>query len=388
MPAGARVGVVLADGSKRPGRHGRARGRRLVARRLAGWRPSCGPQCGRSRARCWRCAWIRRRRCVSHVLWAPGVYLVPRRDGRLLIGATVEEKGFDTTLTAGGLLTLLEAAWRAVPAVEELPIDETWVGHRPGSRDDAPILGPGAGRGPCLRHRPSSQRNSADAGHRGHDRAPVLDGVVDPAIRPFGIERFCRRGRPPPSRTKLQEDVMTEAAVAASIRVNGEDEPFVVATLAALLDEKAVDTAQRGIAVALNGSRRSARGLAANAAAAGRQRRDRARPARAVDFGESRNVRSADHCRPRVPLAPVSRHRRLPEPQGHARRGGGQRNRDGDRIDPSHQPRRRGRKPDRSDRRSRSTSCPIRPAARPRRTPCSPPSSRARRSRPTGSSSK
>ena len=83
---------------------------------------------------------------INHVVWAPGAYLVPRRDGRLIVGATVEEKGFDTTLTAGGLLTLLEAAWRAVPAVEELPIDEMWVGHRPGSRDDAPILGPGADR--------------------------------------------------------------------------------------------------------------------------------------------------------------------------------------------------------------------------------------------------
>ena len=61
---------------------------------------------------------------LSHVLWAPGVYLVPRRDGRLIVGGTVEEKGFDDTITAGGLLTLLEAAWRAVPAVEELPVDE------------------------------------------------------------------------------------------------------------------------------------------------------------------------------------------------------------------------------------------------------------------------
>ena len=79
---------------------------------------------------------------LRHVIWAPGIYLVPRLDGRLIAGATVEEKGFDTTLTAGGLLTLLEAAWRAVPAIEELAIDEMWVGHRPGSRDDAPILGP------------------------------------------------------------------------------------------------------------------------------------------------------------------------------------------------------------------------------------------------------
>jgi sulfur carrier protein len=47
---------------------------------------------------------------------------------------------------------------------------------------------------------------------------------------------------------------MTEAAVAASIRVNGQDEPLGAATLAALLEEKAVDTGQRGIAVALNGN--------------------------------------------------------------------------------------------------------------------------------------
>ena len=82
---------------------------------------------------------------ITHVIWAPGVYMVPRRDGRLIIGATVEEKAFDTSLTAGGLLTLLEAAWRTVPAIEELAIDEMWVGHRPGSRDDAPIVGPGTG---------------------------------------------------------------------------------------------------------------------------------------------------------------------------------------------------------------------------------------------------
>ena len=69
---------------------------------------------------------------LRHVLWAPKVYLVPRHDGRLLIGATVEERGFDPDLTAGGVLSLLEAAWRALPTIEELPIDEMWVGFRPG----------------------------------------------------------------------------------------------------------------------------------------------------------------------------------------------------------------------------------------------------------------
>jgi glycine oxidase len=127
---------------------------------------------------------------LSHVVWAPGAYLVPRQDGRLLIGATVEEKGYDASLTAGGILTLLEAAWRAVPAVEELPIDEMWVGHRPGSRDDAPILGAGPIEG--LVYATGHHRNgilltpiTADAIAR-----LVLDGAAEPAMRPFGIERF------------------------------------------------------------------------------------------------------------------------------------------------------------------------------------------------------
>jgi glycine oxidase len=128
---------------------------------------------------------------ITHVVWGPGIYMVPRRDGRLILGATVEEKSFDTTLTAGGVLTLLEAAWRAVPAIEELPIDEMWVGHRPGSRDDAPILGPGPVAG--LVYATGHHRNgilltpiTADAIAR-----LVLDHTVDPAIRAFGMERFA-----------------------------------------------------------------------------------------------------------------------------------------------------------------------------------------------------
>jgi glycine oxidase len=127
---------------------------------------------------------------LTHVLWAPGVYLVPRRDGRLIVGATVEEKGFDDTITAGGMLTLLEAAWRAVPAVEELPIGEIWVGHRPGSRDDAPILGRGPLEG--LFYATGHHRNGillAPVTADGMARL-ILDDVVDPAIKPFGLERF------------------------------------------------------------------------------------------------------------------------------------------------------------------------------------------------------
>jgi glycine oxidase len=127
---------------------------------------------------------------LTHVVWAPGAYLVPRRDGRLLVGATVEEKGYDSSLTAGGMLSLLEAAWRAVPAIEDLPIDEMWVGHRPGSRDDAPILGAGPIDG--LIYATGHHRNGILLAPITADTIArlALDDVVDAAIRPFGIERF------------------------------------------------------------------------------------------------------------------------------------------------------------------------------------------------------
>lgn len=69
------------------------------------------------------------------------VYLVPRYDRRLIVGATSEEMGFDDRLTAGGMLELLRGAWEVVPGTYELPILESWTGLRPGSRDNAPILG-------------------------------------------------------------------------------------------------------------------------------------------------------------------------------------------------------------------------------------------------------
>jgi glycine oxidase len=128
---------------------------------------------------------------LNHVVWAPGVYLVPRRDGRLVVGGTVEEKAFDTSLTAGGVLTLLEAAWRAVPSIEELPIEEMWVGHRPGSRDDAPILGRSPVEG--LLYATGHHRNGILLAPVTADAMAqlVLEGIAESAIRPFGFERFA-----------------------------------------------------------------------------------------------------------------------------------------------------------------------------------------------------
>ena len=78
---------------------------------------------------------------LQHVVWGRDAYLAPKSNGRLLVGATVEERGFDAQVTAGGLYSILEAAWQIVPGIYDLEVTETWAGLRPGSRDNDPILG-------------------------------------------------------------------------------------------------------------------------------------------------------------------------------------------------------------------------------------------------------
>jgi glycine oxidase len=78
---------------------------------------------------------------VQHVVRGPGTYLVPKADGSLVVGATSEERGFDASLTAGGLYELLRGAYEILPASYEFPVKETWTGFRPGSRDNGPLLG-------------------------------------------------------------------------------------------------------------------------------------------------------------------------------------------------------------------------------------------------------
>ena len=78
---------------------------------------------------------------LQHVVRGPDAYLAPKTNGRLVIGATSEEMGFDTQVTAGGLYDLLEGAWEVVPGIHDLPVDDTWAGLRPASRDHAPLLG-------------------------------------------------------------------------------------------------------------------------------------------------------------------------------------------------------------------------------------------------------
>jgi glycine oxidase len=79
---------------------------------------------------------------ARHNVRGSDVYIVARMDGRVVVGATVEEKGFDTTVTAGGALDLLSSAFEILPGVSELEVTELTAGLRPATPDNAPLLGP------------------------------------------------------------------------------------------------------------------------------------------------------------------------------------------------------------------------------------------------------
>jgi glycine oxidase len=101
-------------------------------------RPPVGPQRGQI------LALDQTRVGVRRVLLIPGdPYFVPRGDGRLVIGATREEAGWDASLTAGGIAWLLNRAMEVVPALRECPILEMWTGFRPASADGLPLIGRG-----------------------------------------------------------------------------------------------------------------------------------------------------------------------------------------------------------------------------------------------------
>jgi glycine oxidase len=79
---------------------------------------------------------------IERVLWSDKIYLVPRNDGRILAGATVEYVGFDKTVTAGALEKMLNSAIELAPELADARVEETWAGLRPDSPDHLPILGP------------------------------------------------------------------------------------------------------------------------------------------------------------------------------------------------------------------------------------------------------
>ena len=133
---------------------------------------------------------------LQHVVRGPDAYLAPKSDGRLLVGATTEEMGFDTRVTAGGLYRLLEGAWEVVPGIYDLPVEDTWAGLRPGSRDHAPLSGRSAAPGILFA-----------TGHYRHGvlltpvtaqeiARLVLSGETSSWLEPFSPRRFDARRSP------------------------------------------------------------------------------------------------------------------------------------------------------------------------------------------------
>ncbi len=126
---------------------------------------------------------------VRRATWVPGAYLVPRDDGRLLIGATVEAAGFDQRVTGEGMHELLHAALGAAPSLGGFAVTEQWAGLRPGTPDELPVLGATPLEGLFLatgHYRngillaPATARLIADA----------LETGDDAALTPFLLDRF------------------------------------------------------------------------------------------------------------------------------------------------------------------------------------------------------
>ncbi|HLX25559.1 MAG TPA: glycine oxidase ThiO [Candidatus Cybelea sp.] len=143
---------------------------------------------------------------VRRATWVPGAYLVPRDDGRLLIGATVESSGFDERVTAEGVHELLHAALGAAPSLGSFTITESWSGLRPGTPDGLPLLGgteldgfflaTGHYRNGILLA-PATARTIADTIERGEAAA----------LAPFSIARFR-----PERKSKGHDDTEHRAA--------------------------------------------------------------------------------------------------------------------------------------------------------------------------------
>ncbi|MFC4332204.1 glycine oxidase ThiO [Streptomyces andamanensis] len=130
-------------------------------------------------------------RTVRAVVRGGHVYLVPRLNGELVVGATSEELGWDTTVTAGGVYELLRDAHELVPGITELPLTETRAGLRPGSPDNAPLLGPTALDGLLLatgHHRNGVLLTPVTGDVMAH---VLTTGALPDEARPFTPRRFA-----------------------------------------------------------------------------------------------------------------------------------------------------------------------------------------------------
>ncbi|MDQ6651040.1 MAG: glycine oxidase ThiO [Actinomycetota bacterium] len=130
-------------------------------------------------------------RAVRALVSGGHVYVVPRLDGEIVVGASVEEMGFDTRVTAGAVYELLRDARTALPGLGELELVESHAGLRPGSPDNAPLLGPTALPGLVLAT--GHFRNGILLTPVTADviSAYVLTGVLPEVARPFVPTRFA-----------------------------------------------------------------------------------------------------------------------------------------------------------------------------------------------------
>lgn len=125
-----------------------------------------------------------------HTIYSSKSYLVPRLDGRLLVGATVEEAGFQKDVTVAGTLRLLHGAIEVAPPLRTSPIESTWCGLRPATPDELPILGPTQLIGLIMAtgHYRNGILLTPLTGELIADL--ILTGGTPSAIQPFLIDRF------------------------------------------------------------------------------------------------------------------------------------------------------------------------------------------------------
>lgn len=129
---------------------------------------------------------------IDRMVRTPDVYLVPRDNGELVVGASSEEQGFDETATAGLVMDLLYEAWRALPGIYELALREINVGFRPALRDNLPAIGPAGVGIPGLYLATGHYRNgillAPATAH--HLVATMETGEVSSELSPFTPDRF------------------------------------------------------------------------------------------------------------------------------------------------------------------------------------------------------
>lgn len=136
---------------------------------------------------------LRGARLLSHVVRSSEVYLVPREDGELLVGATTEEMGFDVAPTAGAAMDLLRAAWELLPGSYDLKLVEHCVGLRSAGSDHLPWIGatPVAGLHLAVGHYRNGVLLAPATAALLADR--IENGATPPLLEPFAPERRMRQ---------------------------------------------------------------------------------------------------------------------------------------------------------------------------------------------------